>query len=80
MSQSTIQAGDLVKYHKNEPSLTEVDFSLGQIYEIQKDFQGDLVVRTQLATIALSIMGELTDNADHFTKVYCPVVLPRGKA
>lgn len=78
-----LRQGDLVKYHRADATLTDLGFKLGQIYEIGM-VHGALTIGaypnygTEYITL-IDNKGELTDHADHFTLVKCPLVLSRGK-
>jgi hypothetical protein len=74
----TLKAGDLVKYHVQDETLTELGFKLGQIYMVKTTLKGALAADNGDAYAVLVMDGALTDHADHFAKHRCPVVLPRG--
>lgn len=78
MSQNkTIKQGDIVKYHIRLESISSQGFSLGQFYMVMQDSAG-LFVAVNANKVYLTIGDELTNNAEHFTKHQCPIVLPKG--
>lgn len=77
-NETYLKSGDLVKYHNPDLALTELGFKLGQIYPIVANPAG-LVINGPVSILIESLEG-LTNNADHFAKHNCPVVLPRGNS